>query len=115
MTKRCFIIILSLWVGFPAATCAGTASKKNLKAFTIPVLQNEGPTQKTETIVAQNDKKKTSEGVRSHDVEKADEDATRPNTSTPEKNSQKKTKQLKPFTPSETIPADQGVDFPYDI
>lgn len=33
----------------------------------------------------------------------------------PEKKAPENQKQLKPFVPSEEIPADQGVDFPYDI
>ena len=32
-----------------------------------------------------------------------------------EKKTDPNQKQLKPFVPSEKIPADQGVDFPYDI
>jgi len=32
-----------------------------------------------------------------------------------EKKTEPNQKQLKPFVPSEEIPADQGVDFPYDI
>ncbi len=88
---------------------------RSLDALNRPVVQNVESTQDAETFFAQNDKKKASDGVRDHGIEKADEDATQPETMTQEKNVPKKAKQLKPFTPSETIPADQGVDFPYDI
>ena len=88
---------------------------RSLDGSNRPVLQNVESTQDPETFFAQNDKRKTSDDVRGHGIEKADEDATQPEASTKKKNAQIKTKQLKPFIPSETIPADQGVDFPYDI
>jgi len=115
MTNRYIIIIASLWLCVPKMTCAGTALMRSLDALNGPVLQNVESIQDAETFFAQNDKRKTSDGVRGHGIEKADEDATQPETLTQEKNASKKAKQLKPFTPSETIPADQGVDFPYDI
>ncbi len=115
MTNGYIIIIASLWLCVPKMTCAGTALMRSLDALNRPVVQNVESTQNAGKFFAQNDKKKTSEGVTGNDIEKPDEDATQPETLTQEKNAQKKTKQLKPFTPSETIPADQGVDFPYDI
>jgi len=115
MIKGYIIIIASLWLSFPKATCAGTALMRSLDALNRPVIQNVESTQNAETFFAQNDKKKTSGGVRGHGIEKADEDATQPETLTQEKDAPKKAEQLKPFIPSETIPADQGVDFPYDI
>lgn len=33
----------------------------------------------------------------------------------PEASKQTEPQKMKPFVPSETVPADQGVDFPYDI
>jgi len=39
----------------------------------------------------------------------------KPKSVSKDKNTLKKIKQLKPFIPSEKVPADQGVDFPYDI
>jgi hypothetical protein len=46
---------------------------------------------------------------------KNDEKETKGKTFNKEKDDPRTRKQLKPFVPSETIPADQGVDFPYDI
>lgn len=65
--------------------------------------------------IAQNDKKKTSDGVTVDGTKKIDENETKPKPLIKDKNAPKNTKQIKPFEPSETIPADQGVDFPYDI
>ena len=88
---------------------------RSLNVLNRPVLLNVESTQDTGKNFVQNGKKKASDGIKDNGIEKTDEDVTLPETSTTEKNVQKKTKQLKPFTPSETIPADQGVDFPYDI
>jgi hypothetical protein len=115
MTKGYIIIIVSLWLSFPKVTCAGNALMRSLDALNRPVLQNVESTQDAETFFAQNDQKKTSDDFGGKGVEKADEDTTQPKTLTQEKNAPKKAKELKPFVPSETIPADQGVDFPYDI
>ena len=41
--------------------------------------------------------------------------AREPENLTKDKNLEKKRKEKKIFVPSEKIPADQGVDFPYDI
>ena len=115
MIKGYIIIIVSLWLNFPTVTCAETALTGSLDASTRTVIQHVASTWNAETFFAQNDKNQASEGVRGHGGETADEDATQPKTLTQEKNAPEKTGQLKPFIPSETIPADQGVDFPYDI
>jgi len=115
MTKGYIIIIASLWLSFLQVTFAGTALMRSLDGSNRPVLQNIELTQDPETFFAQNENRKTSDGVRGQGIEKTDEDATQAETLTQEKNAPKKAKQLKPFIPSETIPADQGVDFPYDI
>ena len=88
---------------------------RSLDALNRPVVQNVESTQDPGKNFVQNDKKKTLEGVTGNGIEKADEDTTQPETLTQDKNAKEKAKQLKPFTPTETIPADQAVDFPYDI
>ena len=75
-----------------------------------PFAQNGEPPDRATIFFVQNDTKIGSESIGKPDNEKAKE-----KTSGKEKNDARKTKQLKPFVPSETIPADQGVDFPYDI
>ena len=67
------------------------------------------------TYFAQNDPKKPSDNVSTDEASKIRKDSNKPETLTPENNIPEKTKPVKPFVPSETIPADQGVDFPYDI
>lgn len=67
------------------------------------------------TCFAQNDPKKPSDRVSHDEASKTRNDTNKPKTLTEEKNVPKKTKPVKPFVPSETIPADQGVDLPYDI
>jgi UPF0716 family protein affecting phage T7 exclusion len=115
MIKGYIIIIASLWLIFPKVICAETALTGFLDASTRTVIQHVESTLDAEIIFAQNNKNQASDGVRGHGIETADEDATQPKTLTQEKNAPEKAGQLKPFTPTETIPADQGVDFPYDI
>jgi hypothetical protein len=67
------------------------------------------------TYFVQNDPNKPSDNVSTDDDSKTHKDTNKPKALTPEKTAPKKTKPLKPFVPSETIPVDQGVDFPYDI
>ena len=109
------IIIVYLALCFPKVTCAGTEPATSLDGLNGPLVQPVESTQHSGIYFAQNDPKKTSDTVTAHETLKSDENATPPETLTKEKNSEKKTKKLKPFVPSETIPADQGVDFPYDI
>ena len=115
MTNGYIIIIALLWLCVPKMTGAETALMRSLDALNPPVVQNVESTQEPGTSFAQIDKKKTSDGATDNGIEKADEDETQPEALTKEKNAKRKAKQLKPFSPSETIPADQGVDFPYDI
>ena len=115
MTHWCIIIIASFWLCIPKGTYAGTGPKRSLEGLNGPLVQNVESTQNAGIFFAQNNKKKTSGNMTADGSEKADEDATKQEAITKEKNAQKNTKQLKPFVPTEKIPADQGVDFPYDI
>jgi hypothetical protein len=67
------------------------------------------------TYFAQNDQKKSSDNASTHDTSKITKDTEKPKRSIQETGVPKKTKPMKPFVPSEKIPADQGVDLPYDI
>ncbi len=78
--------------------------------ITMNVAQHEKSAQGEKIAVVQNDTKKSSEPVGTND-----EKETEGKTFKKEKEDPRKKKQLKSFVPSETIPADQGVDFPYDI
>ncbi len=113
MTNWYIIIIVCLGVCVPKMTCAGTEPARSLNGLNGPLVQNVESSQDAGIFFSQNDKKKTSDTVTADDTLKVDENT--PETLTKEKNAKKKTKKLKPFVPSETIPADQGVDFPYDI
>jgi len=115
MTHWYIIIIVCLGVCVPKMTCAGTEPARSLNGLNGPLVQNVESSQDARIFFSQNDKKKTSDTVTADDTLKVDENTTQPETLTKEKNVKKKTKKLKPFVPSETIPADQGVDFPYDI
>ena len=115
MTNWYIIIIVCLGVCVPKMTCAGTEPARSLNSLNEPLLQKAESSHDAVIFFAQNDKKKTSDTVTADDTLKVDENTSRPETLTKEKNAKKKTKKLKPFVPSETIPADQGVDFPYDI
>lgn len=63
----------------------------------------------------QNNQKKPSDNTSFDDALKPRKDSGKSKTLTPEKDGPEKTKPVKPFVPSEKIPVDQGVDFPYDI
>lgn len=63
----------------------------------------------------QNNQKKPSDSTSLDDALKSHKDTAKSKTLAPEKNGPVKTKPVKPFVPSEKIPVDQGVDFPYDI
>jgi len=115
MTNWYIIIIVCLEVCIPKMTCAGTEPARSLNGSNGQLIQNVESTQYAGIYFAQNDPKKTSNTVTADDLSKADKKTTQSKTLTKEKNVRKNTKQLKPFVPSETIPADQGVDFPYDI
>ena len=115
MINRYIIITVYLALCFPKVTCAGTEPAKSLNGLNGPLVQNVESSQDAGIFFSQNDKKKTSDTVTANDTLKVDENTTPPEILTKEKNAKKKTKKLKPFVPSETIPADQGVDFPYDI
>ena len=106
-----FITALVLSVTCFFGTSMGqTVSKEFSFGLNVPPIQYLGSTH-----FAQNDQKNSSDKVSSENVPKTQKNASTPKTSTPEKNSSEKRKPVKPFVPSETIPADQGVDFPYDI
>ena len=115
MRNGYFIIIASFCLCFPAWTCAGIGPKGSSAGSTIGLFQEDSPIQTTGRFFAQNDNRETPADSADGSIEKNDKDTTRPDTPKKEKNAPKKTKQLKPFVPSEKIPADQGVDFPYDI
>lgn len=110
MVNRFFITIALLGACLLGATWAGTVPAGFLYELNVPPGQHSGS-----TYFAQNDQKKPSDNVSADDVSKTHKDTNKPKTLTQEKNAPKKTKPVKPFVPSETIPADQGVDFPYDI
>jgi len=115
MSNRYIIIITSLWLCFPGLTFAETAPTDLSDGIIGLIIENVGPTHPSGIYFAQKEEKKTPGNVTVDDTVKADEDAMKPETVSKDKNAPKKSKQLKPFIPSEKIPADQGVDFPYDI
>ena len=110
MANRFFIAIALLGTCLFGATWAGTVPTGFLYDLNVPLRQHSGS-----TYFAQNDPKKSPDNASADDASKTHKDTNKPKTLTPEKNVPKKTKPVKPFIPSETIPADQGVDFPYDI
>jgi len=110
MANRFLIIIALLGTCLSGVIWAGTAPTGFLYESNLPLGQHSGP-----TYFAQNDPKKPSDNVSTDDASKTQKDTNKPRTLTQEKAVPKKTKPMKPFVPSETIPVDQGVDFPYDI
>ena len=110
MANRLFIAIALLGTCLSGAIWAGTAPTGFLYELNLPLGQHLGS-----TYFAQNDQKKPSDDVSTDDASKTQKETNKPKTLTQEKNVPQKIKPMKPFVPSETIPVDQGVDFPYDI
>jgi hypothetical protein len=107
--------MICLGVCAPQMTGAGTEPARALKALNGMSIHRAAPSHHGGIYLAQNDPKKTPPPVTNHDLPKAGEKTTPSETLIKDKNAPKNTKQIKPFVPSEKIPADQGVDFPYDI
>jgi len=110
MANRFFIIIALLGTCLYGAIWAGTAPTGFLYESNFLLAQHSGP-----TYFTQNDPKKPSDDVSADDSSITQKDTNKPGALTQEEDVPKKTKPMKPFVPSETIPVDQGVDFPYDI
>jgi len=102
--KWYIIIMVCLTVCVPQMTGAGTETSSSLKGLNGTLIQNQEPTQHSGIYFAQNGPKKRSNTATNNDDFPKAEEKTNPSA-----------KQIKPFVPSEKIPADQGVDFPYDI
>jgi hypothetical protein len=110
MLNRFLTGIVLLGTCFSGSTWAGTAPTGFQHEF------NTSPGQHLESsCFAQNDPKIPSDNLSTDDASKTHKDSNKSKSLTPEKEVPKKTKPMKPFVPSETIPADQGVDLPYDI
>jgi len=110
MTNK-LILAVALWA---ACLQGGTRPDTVTAGFRYESAITSGPHQGT-TGFAQNEPKKLPDAVSTGGPSKTRDDTDRPKTSTPEKTVPEEIKPVKPFVPSETIPADQGVDFPYDI
>jgi hypothetical protein len=95
MVKWYSIVFVSMWICIPEMSYPSGLSEH----YHSEILR-----------FTQNDTNKSAEST-----VKNNEKETKGKTSNKEKDDPQKRKQLKPFVPSETIPADQGVDFPYDI
>ena len=101
---------------FLLVTCLfGTTWAGTITTGFLYVLNVSPPQYLGSTYFAQNAPNNPSDKVSSDNVSKTQKDTSKPKTSTPENNVPEKAKPVKPFVPSETIPVDQGVDFPYDI
>ena len=115
MTNQYIIIMVCLGVCASQMTGAGTEPARFLKGLNGPLIQHVESTQHAGKYFAQNDPEKPSDTVTADDFSKGKKKITPSEPPEKDKNTQKSTKQMKPFVPSEKIPADQGVDFPYDI
>ncbi|MBW2492341.1 MAG: hypothetical protein JRE65_14455 [Deltaproteobacteria bacterium] len=110
LANKFFITIVLLGTCLFGAAGAETVPTGFSYEFNIRFGQDLG-----HTYFAQNDRVKPSESVSTDDASKTHKKISKPKTSAPENHGSEKTKPVKPFVPSETIPADQGVDLPYDI
>jgi len=115
MLKYHFIIIVALWLSFAELLCADTGPGSPPEGVTASLAGYAASTQQKQIYFVKNNEKKPSDNAAVDGTEKTDESAVKPKTPTKKKPVKKINKQLKPFVPSETVPADQGVDFPYDI
>jgi hypothetical protein len=79
--------------------------------------QGSSPLKQNSIVLAANDNNKPddAEKAASGSGSKGSETESKPTVEGQEKSSKTKPRPLKPFVPSEKIPADQAVDFPVDI
>lgn len=115
MIKWYIIIMVCCTLCVPKMTGAGTEPARSLKGLNGSLIQHAESIYHTGIYFAQNDPKKPSNADTAEDLSKTKEKETPSKPRTKHKSAQERPKQIKPFVPSEKIPADQGVDFPYDI
>jgi hypothetical protein len=115
MYKWPFIIIVALWLNFAKPLGANTRPGIAPDGVTGAFTGYAASTQRKRICFVKNDEKKPSDNAAADGTEKTGEGTFKPKAPTKKKPIKKTKKQLKPFVPSETVPADQGVDFPYDI
>jgi hypothetical protein len=107
--------MVALWMGSANPLCADTGPGRSRDGFTGPLAGYAASTQQKQIYVVKNDEKNPPDSRAVDGTEKTGESRAKQKTPTKKESVKKNKKQLKPFVPSETIPADQGVDFPYDI
>jgi hypothetical protein len=110
MVKWYSILFVFIWVCIPEMTYPGIGPAGDRDGVQGAFAQHGKSAQGGKIFFVQYDTKKSAESTG-----KNDEKESKGKTFNKEKDDPQKRKQLKPFVPSETIPADQGVDFPYDI
>jgi hypothetical protein len=110
MVKWYSTIFVFIWVCIPGMSYPGIGPAGDRDGVKGTFAEYGESAQGTKIYFVQNDTKKSAESTGRND-----EKETKDKPLNKEKDDPQKRKQLKPFVPSETIPADQGVDFPYDI
>ena len=115
MSKWHIIIVIVLGLCFPGLAFSEKSPTGRLDGIINLVIHNVESTEPLVNYLAQKEEKKTLDDATVDKTVKADKDAMKPEPASKDKSATKKSKQLKPFIPSEKVPADQEVDFPYDI
>ena len=115
MFKYHFTIVVALLLASANLLCADAGPGRPRNGFTGPLAEYAASTQQKQVYVVKNDEKPPSDSASADGTGKTGESAANPKAPTKKETVKKTKKQLKPFVPSETLPADQGVDFPYDI
>jgi hypothetical protein len=115
MKNRHFIMLASFCMLFPGKTFSGSVPAGSLDVPARHIIQNASSAYSPGIYSAPDDKKMTSGDNAAGDGEKVRGKASGTEVETHEEKAPEKVKQRTPFVPSEKIPADQGVDFPYDI
>lgn len=115
MAQQYIIIIVLLALCLPKATCTGTEPPKSSGLSNRTLEPPAASIRDTGNHFSQTVKQKTGSSITGQGNEKPEEKTGPPKILKKENHKQKNIKKMKPFIPSETIPADQGVDFPYDI
>ncbi len=110
MVKWYSMIFVFIWVCIPVMSYPGIGPAGDRDGGKGAFGQHGKSAQGESIFFVQYDIKESTESTG-----KNDEKETKGKTFNKEKDDPQKREQLKPFVPSETIPADLGVDFPYDI
>ena len=107
--------MVALWLNFAKPLGAENRPEIPPDGVSEVFIRYAASPQEKRIYFVKNNEKEPSDNTAVDGTEKTGEGPVNPKPSTKNKTVNKIKKQPEPFVPSEKVPADQGVDFPYDI